>query len=106
MRKQLEAEGATFFDYDDVYSPQVSPETFASLIEHTGALTKKYGPSYFSGSEYPRVGEGRYTVSYVQQLIGDRPVDTVFFDRRLTDQDRDALEAFPEAQVGAVPEAK
>jgi hypothetical protein len=50
-----------------------------------------------------RGGEGSPTVPVLRYLLGDRPIGTIMFDRRLTAADEHVIAAFPEARIFALP---
>ena len=78
MRAQIEAAGgAIFFDSVDwMHSPDVREL---------------------------RKGDYQLQVSAIRRWLGDRRIGFIGFNRQLTEADRQAIEAFPEAQVHGVP---
>jgi hypothetical protein len=42
-------------------------------------------------------------ISNVRRRLGDWRVESLFFNRQLTDADKEAIRAFPEAEIQAIP---
>jgi hypothetical protein len=62
-------------------------------IEASGGKVRTPGPLAIIQSDVD--------ISRIRRLLGDEFYHAIFFDRPLTAADREAIEAFPEAQVGA-----
>jgi hypothetical protein len=50
-----------------------------------------------------RPADSGYSISRIRGQFGDEPIALIGFDRQLTASDREAIEAFPEAQVHGLP---
>jgi hypothetical protein len=78
MRTQIEANGGKVFS---------GPYDF-----RTSPLVVTIRPADFN-----------YKISTVRELFGDLPVNMIVFDRRLAAAEHNAIEAFPESEVMAIP---
>jgi hypothetical protein len=50
-----------------------------------------------------RPADYRYKISAIRRLLGDHFAYLIAFHRRLTADDQQALDAFPEAEIDAIP---
>jgi hypothetical protein len=83
------------------------------VVQHRKAILKQieadggFFPDsfkYSTGIMMFRSGDYDYQISKTRRSLGDRPVHSIVFRRRLTAADRHAIEAFPEAELTAIPE--
>jgi hypothetical protein len=88
----------------------------ASIVHHRQAMlsiiNQNGGRVFESGEfdlEFPdqvktiRRGDAGYQISQVRKWFGDKLIFMVLFNRQLTGSDRQTIEAFPEAEVMAIP---
>lgn len=50
-----------------------------------------------------RAGKHHYELPRLREWFGDEPVETIFFGRKLTEADRQAIAIISEAEVQAIP---
>jgi len=73
-------------------------ETDGGLV-FIGSVDWEHSPSVvFNGPH-----DHAFKLSSLRRMLGDRHIDLIGFDRPLTNTDRQAIEAFPESAVAAIP---
>ena len=70
-------------------------------IEESGGAFRESTAGWFpaNGVELIRRPVGQRSISWIRELLGDRAVPIIVFDRQPTAAAREAIDAFPEADV-------